>query len=140
MRHTNIVVAVFYQKGDALGDKRLAPSGVAQAVSGAGDVGEELAIREAAAGEGVDDSDRLGVVGGDGLEDGQARECGGGEHPAREGRGACAMERRHAWASRGGGGDDGDDVCPGGNGGGSSGNGGTGERRREPGGQQQRRC
>lgn len=87
---TYIVVAVLDQERDALALCALAARVALQLVLGGGDVVDQLAIGEAAAGQRVDDGRAPGVVLLNGLEDGQAGQ--GGRHSEKH-SGVCAAGR-----------------------------------------------
>lgn len=80
---TDMIVAVLDDKGHALAVEARAATGLAQAVAGAGDVAEELAVGEAAARRRVHHGRGPRVVARNGLEDGQPRERR--QHPRRRG-------------------------------------------------------
>ena len=97
---TYIIVAVLYQKGDALAVEIRPPGGVAQTVPGLADVGQQLAVPEAAAAAGVYDDGRVRVMAHDGLEDGQSGESG---HQHLEDRDAHASTTKASTTSHTGG-------------------------------------
>lgn len=78
---TYIVVAVFYQKSNALPIQLTLARSLIEPISDPRHIGQQTSVPKGPPGQGVDNGGRIRVVFADGLEDGQLGEGSRGSHP-----------------------------------------------------------